>query len=103
MSAMTRGCLAGTGVCFISHRGDVQPCGYLPVAVGNVRERLFHDIWENSEIFVSLRDIGNLSGKCGMCEYKTFCAGCRARAYYESGDYLADEPYCAYTPLRARS
>jgi len=103
MSAMTRGCLAGTGVCFISHRGDVQPCGYLPVAVGNVRERLFHDIWENSEIFVSLRDIGNLSGKCGMCEYKTFCAGCRARAYYESGDYLADEPYCAYTPARARS
>lgn len=103
MSAMTRGCLAGTGVCFISHHGDVQPCGYLPVAVGNVRERPFHDIWENSEIFVSLRDLGNLSGKCGMCEYKTFCAGCRARAYYESGDYLADEPYCAYTPSRSRT
>jgi AdoMet-dependent heme synthase len=103
MAAMTRGCLAGTGVCFISHRGDVQPCGYLPVAVGNVRQRPFHDIWENSEIFASLRDLGNLTGKCGICEYKTFCAGCRARAYYESGDYMTDEPYCAYTPVRARS
>jgi AdoMet-dependent heme synthase len=103
MTAMTRGCLAGTGVCFISHRGDVQPCGYLPVAVGNVRERPFHDIWENSEIFASLRDLGNLSGKCGICEYKTFCAGCRARAYYESGNYLTDEPYCAYAPARSRS
>jgi AdoMet-dependent heme synthase len=102
MTAMTRGCLAGTGVCFISHRGDVQPCGYLPVAVGNVRERPFHDIWENSEVFASLRNLGNLSGKCGICEYKTFCAGCRARAYYESGDYLTDEPYCAYTPARSR-
>ncbi len=103
MAAMTRGCLAGTGVCFISHRGDVQPCGYLPVKVGNAKERPFHEIWENSEIFASLRDLGNLSGKCGICEYKTFCAGCRARAYYETGDYLADEPYCAYTPARGRS
>jgi AdoMet-dependent heme synthase len=103
MAAMTRGCLAGTGVCFISHRGDVQPCGYLPLVVGNVRQRQFHDIWENAEAFKSLRDLGNLSGKCGLCEFKAFCAGCRARAYYESGDYMTDEPYCAYTPVRARS
>ena len=30
MNAMTKGCLAGTGVCFISHEGEVFPCGYLP-------------------------------------------------------------------------
>ncbi len=102
MAAVTRGCLAGTGVCFISHRGDVQPCGYLPIPVGNVRERQFHEIWEDSAVFRSLRDLDNLTGKCGLCEYKTFCAGCRARAYYENGDYLSDEPYCAYIPSRAR-
>ncbi len=102
MAAVTRGCLAGTGVCFISHRGDVQPCGYLPIAVGNVQERPFHEIWEEAPAFKSLRELDNLTGKCGLCEYKTFCAGCRARAYYENGDYLSDEPYCAYIPARAR-
>jgi AdoMet-dependent heme synthase len=68
LAAVTRGCLAGTGVCFISHRGDVQPCGYLPVAVGNVLEQPFHEIWEGSPVFQSLRDLHNLTGKCGMCE-----------------------------------
>jgi len=102
MAAVTRGCLAGTGVCFISHRGDVQPCGYLPVSAGNVLNRPFHEIWEDSDLFRSLRDLDNLTGKCGMCEYNTICAGCRARAYYDSGDYLSDEPYCAYLPVKTR-
>jgi heme b synthase len=102
MAAVTRGCLAGTGVCFISHRGEVQPCGYLPLSAGNVLERPFHEIWEDSDLFRSLRNLDNLSGKCGACEYKAICAGCRARAYYESGDYLADEPFCAYLPAKTR-
>jgi heme b synthase len=103
MSAMTRGCLAGSGVCFISHHGDVQPCGYLPIVAGNVLQQPFHEIWEGSELFLSLRDLSNLKGKCGACEYRSFCAGCRARAYYETGDYLAEEPYCVYIPQRAAS
>ncbi len=102
MAAMTRGCLAGSGVCFISHRGDVQPCGYLPLVAGNVNETSFQDIWEKSALFNELRDLDNLKGKCGLCEYKMFCAGCRARAYYESGDHLAEEPYCVYIPKRLR-
>ncbi len=98
MAAMTRGCLAGTGVCFISNTGDVQPCGYLPVVAGNVNERSFKQIWEDSKLFKELRDLANLKGKCGACGYKTVCAGCRARAYHDSGDYLAEEPYCIYVP-----
>ncbi len=70
MAAMTRGCLAGSGVCFISNRGDVQPCGYLPVVAGNINETNFQDIWENSTLFNELRDLNNLKGKCGSCEYK---------------------------------
>lgn len=100
MSAMTRGCLAGSGVCFISHRGDVQPCGYLPLVAGNVLQQPFHEIWEGSALFRSLRDLSNLKGKCGACEYRSFCAGCRARAYYETGDCLDEEPYCVYVPRR---
>lgn len=102
MAAMTRGCLAGTGVCFISHRGDVQPCGYLPLVVGNVLDEPFHRIWENAEVFQKLRDLSNLEGKCGLCEYRAFCAGCRARAYYATGNYLDEEPYCVHIPRKAK-
>lgn len=99
MSAVTRGCLAGTGVCFISNRAIVQPCGYLPVEAGDLRKNSFQEIWENSKLFSELRDFKLLGGKCGECEYKGFCGGCRARAYYErNSDYLAEEPYCVYEP-----
>ncbi|MBN1497048.1 MAG: heme b synthase [Spirochaetes bacterium] len=100
MAAMTRGCLAGSGVCFISHRGDVQPCGYLPLVAGNVLRQPFHEIWSDSHLFRTLRDFDAMTGKCGYCEYRTVCGGCRARAYYETGDFLSDEPYCAYLPQR---
>ncbi|MCX8123789.1 MAG: radical SAM protein [Spirochaetes bacterium] len=100
LAAVTRGCLAGSGVCFISHRGDVQPCGYLPIVAGNVLQTSFNQIWEASELFANLRNLNHLKGKCGICEYKPFCAGCRARAYYETGDYMDEEPYCMYQPKR---
>lgn len=96
--AMTKGCLAGTGVCFISQKGDVYPCGYLPILAGSVRETRFSEIWNGSELFKALRDDSILEGKCGPCEFKRVCGGCRARAYAETGNYLTEEPYCAYTP-----
>lgn len=101
MVAMTKGCLAATGVCFVSHRGDVYPCGYLPLKAGSVREQHIKDIWENSELFIQLRDPKKLKGKCGFCEYKMVCYGCRARAYGQTGDYLDEEPYCVYEPKLA--
>ena len=103
MAAVTRGCLAGSGVCFISHRGEVQPCGYLPLIAGSALERPLEEIWKNSELFAGLRRIDELGGKCGLCEYRAFCAGCRARAYYDTGDCMAEEPYCVYEPKRTRS
>ena len=98
MNAMTKGCLAGTGVCFISHEGEVYPCGYLPVMAGDLRRETFVDIWNNSVVFNQLRDTGNLKGKCGCCEFRNVCMGCRARAYAASGDYLNEEPFCVYEP-----
>lgn len=102
LHATTRGCLAGSGVCFISRTGDVQPCGYLPIRVGNVRESKLGDIWRESEVFSALRNPNRLTGKCGVCGYRTICMGCRARAYAETGDYLSEEPDCPYTPPRIR-
>lgn len=98
MNAMTKGCLAGTGVCFISHEGEVFPCGYLPAIAGDLRKQSFAEIWENSAVFAQLRDDDNLKGKCGCCEFRHVCMGCRARAYAATGDFLAEEPFCVYEP-----
>jgi heme b synthase len=98
MNSMTRGCLAGISFCFISHRGKVQGCGYLDVEAGNIRDRSFKQIWTESRLFRELRDLSNIKGKCGACEYKYICGGCRARAYESTGDYLEAEPYCIYQP-----
>jgi radical SAM protein with 4Fe4S-binding SPASM domain len=98
MNAMTKGCLAGTGVCFVSHEGEVFPCGYLPVIAGDLRKQKFADIWRDSLVFNELRETGNLKGKCGCCEFRNVCMGCRARAFAASGDYLAEEPFCVYQP-----
>jgi radical SAM protein with 4Fe4S-binding SPASM domain len=101
MEAMTRGCLAGSAVCFISRTGDVQPCGYLPLCAGNVRNQKLGDLWRHSELFAALRDPARLHGKCGACGYRRLCQGCRARAYAESGDFLGAEPDCPYVPGQA--
>ncbi len=98
MHAATKGCLAGTGVCFVSHRGEVFPCGYLPVEAGNVRQQSFGAIWQGSTLFQEMRDPDLLEGKCGICQFKALCSGCRARAYGVTGNYLAEEPFCAYEP-----
>ena len=98
MHAMTKGCLAGTGVCFISHQGEVFPCGYLPVRAGNLRTQSFNDVWNKAQVFLELRDAGALKGKCGACEFRNICMGCRARAFAATGDHLAEEPFCVYEP-----
>lgn len=102
MHAMTKGCLAGTGVCFVSHRGEIFPCGYLPLEAGNIRRQTLQEIWERSPLFATLRDPCLLEGKCGRCEFKQVCGGCRARAYGMTGAYLAEEPFCVYEPALAR-
>ncbi len=101
MSAMTKGCLAGQAVCFVSHRGKVFPCGYLPLSSGNVKHTPLPVIWREGVIFQDLRDDYKLQGKCGVCEYKKVCMGCRARAYGQGAGFLGEEPNCSYEPKRA--
>ncbi len=102
LDAVTRGCLAGTGFCFISHTGRVQTCGFLDVTCGDIRKNTFKEVWEGSKVFNKLRDFKNLEPKCGLCEYKSVCGGCRARAHEATGDYLAEEPLCTYKPAKCR-
>jgi AdoMet-dependent heme synthase len=93
-----RGCMAGNGFCFISHIGDVYGCGFLPVSAGNLRQRNFKAIYQKSHFFMELRNHELLKGKCGICDFKIQCGGCRARALAVNNDYLEEEPYCTYQP-----
>jgi heme b synthase len=100
MDATMGGCMAGRSFAFVSRKGEVNPCGYLPLKAGNVREKSFREIWENSTLFKNLRNRRELKGKCGGCEYRFACGGCRARAYAKYGDYMEEEPYCIYVPAK---
>lgn len=93
-----RGCMGGVSFCFISHLGELQPCGYLELKCGNVRDLGFKKAWLSSEVFNNLRDFSKYKGKCGVCEFRMLCAGCRARAFAKHSDYLNQEPYCTYEP-----
>jgi putative heme d1 biosynthesis radical SAM protein NirJ2 len=92
----TRGCLAGTDYCVIIPNGDVNPCPYLYLKVGNVREQPFDEMWKTNPIFLKLRTM-EFGGNCGVCDHKDICGGCRARAYYATeGDIMAEDPWCLY-------
>ncbi|MCP4375222.1 MAG: radical SAM protein [bacterium] len=95
-----KGCMGGQSFAFISHLGKVQICGFLDIECGDVRaEGLdFRKVWETSPLFQEMRDIDSYHGRCGYCEYKRVCGGCRARAYAMSDDYLDEEPFCTYVP-----
>jgi len=91
-----RGCLAGTSYCIINPKGQVQPCAYLNIPLGDVRKTPFDEIWRANEVLQTLRTL-DYKGGCGVCEFKQRCGGCRARAaYYHDGDYMAEEPWCLY-------
>jgi len=90
-------CPAGKYYCRITPTGDVTACPYMPVPAGNLRERGFAELWERARVFTDLRE-GPLGGRCGACEFRELCGGCRCRAYATYGDYLAEDPACGYVP-----
>jgi radical SAM protein len=98
----TKGVNDGNGFLFISHTGDIEPSGFLPLAAGNVRTADIVDVYRNHPLFIDLRDPDKLKGRCGICEYRDVCGGQRGRAYGVTGDYLATDPACVYIPKGLR-
>jgi radical SAM protein with 4Fe4S-binding SPASM domain len=91
-----RGCLAGIAYCIIGTQGEVYPCPYMDLTVGNIREEPFEEIWAHNEVLQRLRS-QKYQGYCGICAYRRLCGGCRARAFEQTaGDYLAADPSCRY-------
>lgn len=94
----TAGVSDARGFVFISHTGEIFPSGFLPVSAGNVRRDSLMHVYRDSPLFRVLRDPDLRRGKCGWCEYRKLCGGSRARAFAVTGDFLAEDPRCAYTP-----
>ncbi len=90
-------CPCGTQYCRVTPDGKLTACPYLPVPAGDLRTHSFSEIWHTSGLFREIRK-GEYGGKCGKCEYRRLCGGCRARAFALEGDYLASDTSCAYDP-----
>ncbi len=88
------GCGAGRLYCSLSPQGDVHPCVFFPVTVGNLKKENFGEVWVKSQMFNTLRDRSKLKGACATCNYKFICGGCRARAAAYHDDFLASDPGC---------
>jgi radical SAM protein with 4Fe4S-binding SPASM domain len=95
--AQTKGTRDGRGIIFVAHDGDVYPAGFLPLRLGNVRERDLAEIYREHPLLVDIR-AARFHGRCGVCEYRELCGGSRARAYAATGDPLGEDPACAYRP-----
>ena len=94
---------SGRGFAFVDHVGAVYPSGFLPVAVGSVRDLPFSEIYRGSELLQELRNPDGFGGRCGQCEFRTVCGGSRSHAYATTGDPLAEDRSCLYVPVLAHS
>jgi radical SAM protein len=94
----TKGVNDGNGFLFISHIGEIQPSGFLPITAGDVRTDDIVDVYRHSKLFTDLRSPEKIKGRCGICEYRDVCGGQRGRAYGVTGDYLETDPACSYIP-----
>jgi radical SAM protein len=91
----------GRGFVFVSHHGDVQPSGFLPIVAGNVKSQRLIDVYRDDAIMQRLRRPDTFEGKCGVCEFRRVCGGSRARAYAASGSPFGSDPTCSYVPVAA--
>ncbi|TFC79641.1 radical SAM/SPASM domain-containing protein [Cryobacterium cheniae] len=89
---------SGRGFAFVDHVGLVYPSGFLPVAVGCVRDQPFSEIYRDAELLQDLRSPDKFGDRCGRCEFRTVCGGSRSHAYAVTGDPLAADPSCAFEP-----
>jgi len=95
--AQTASTRDGKGIVFVAYDGEVYPAGFLPVGLGNLRDRPLSEIYRDDALLKDIRG-AKFSGRCGRCEYADLCGGSRSRAYAATGDPLSEDPACAFEP-----
>jgi len=96
--AQTASTRDGKGILFVAHDGEVNPAGFLPMPLGNVRDAPIANIYRDDPLLRQIR-AAEFTGRCGVCEYADLCGGSRARAYAASGDPLGEDSACPYVPF----
>jgi radical SAM protein len=97
-SAHTAATRDGKGIVFVAYDGEVYPAGFLPLALGSVRDRPLAEIYRDDPRLRAIRAT-RFGGRCGVCEYADLCGGSRARAFAVSGDVLGEDPACGHQPV----
>jgi len=97
LRAQTKGTRDGRGIVFVGHDGEINPSGFLPLSLGNVRHDEIARVYREHPLLRRIR-AADFGGRCGICAYRELCGGSRARAYASAGDPLAEDPACAYQP-----
>jgi radical SAM protein with 4Fe4S-binding SPASM domain len=90
------GCGAGRFYMAIRPNGNIEPCVFFPLTIGNIINDDFETLWKSNPILKDLRDKNKEKGNCGNCKYRYYCGGCRARAYSYLQDYLREDIGCIY-------
>ena len=100
--AQTASTRDGKGILFVAHDGEINPAGFLPLPLGNVRDESIATIYRDDPLLRRIRD-AEFTGRCGRCEYADLCGGSRARAFAASGDPLGEDSACPYEPADSPS
>jgi radical SAM protein with 4Fe4S-binding SPASM domain len=99
-------CSIGGNYIGVTENGDYRSCGFHEDhRLGNVTYKGLKATWDElqqSDLHLKLRDKGNIKGRCGVCEYREICGGCRTRAEYYTGDLFESDPACSYVPTVLR-
>jgi len=96
--AQTASTRDGKGILFVAYDGEVNPAGFLPMPLGNVRDAPIANIYRDDPLLRQIR-AAEFTGRCGVCEYADLCGGSRARAYAATGDPLGEDSACPYVPF----
>jgi len=86
------GCSACRYSIEIKTNGDVWPCPFLPIKIGNIYENSIKEILKNPIAKSIIKR--ELKGECNVCSLKQVCGGCRAWALFKKGNLLESDPYC---------
>ncbi len=92
--SMIKGSVCGKLSLNIKSNGDITPCGFIPVVIGNIVSDELKQVWDSSPVLDKMRN-KKPTGKCASCSsYDDCLGGCSARALALTGDFNNPDPHC---------